>query len=427
MTGKSILWRACLSAFCVLALTVTSCSMLISEENKIPEVFEVTLTSETAGALESEITVIINCDLSWSASLSDTSWGQITEINTFKGKGGTFCFSFDWNTSDTPRENSIIIRAGKLEVRKTVKQEGMTTFFQPGSVTLTGTQPGRVSFNAPCDWNAEITKGSDWLTLKSASGKTGSSSLELVAKDANENIGSRDATVKIDFGKASFQIPVTQGQTDVILLTSGSQELQASWEGMSFNVDTGTNVEYKIEPQVSWIHHTQTKALNQATEVFQVDMNQDVSSRTGVIRFTGGDAQLSITVVQEGKDPLLNNTQPGVYGIVKGENYVYGANGWNQKGLKLNGKDINFLFMNRKDASLVSLTTSGIDFSKDGNTLTLNPSAGTSFDVNVIVYKDGNKVFTDIVPFSLLYTDNNLVWFKAEDNSCFIVNYQEAI
>ena len=69
----------------------------------------------------------------------------------------------------------------------------------------------------------------------------------------------------------------------------------------------------------------------------------------------------------------------------------------------------------------------GIDFSKDGNTLTLNPSAGTSFDVNVIVYKDGNKVFTDIVPFSLLYTDNNLVWFKAEDNSCFIVNYQEAI
>lgn len=428
MTGKSILWRAYLSAFCVLALTVTSCSLLISEENKNPEVFQVSASATTASALQSSVTVKVTCDLDWSVKLSDESWGTITDIVKEKGQGGSFVFSFEWNTADEARENTLLIRAGKVELSQPIKQEGIANFFKPGAITLTGMQQEKLAFKAPCNWTASITEGSDWLKIGSTGGSQGEVSLIVSAKDANENVGAREGSIKIDFGKASFQIPVSQGQTDVIVLTTGSAEIQVPWDGGSFNVYTGTNVDYKIEPQVSWIHHSETKALNQATEVFTVDINEDVkASRTGVILFKGGDAELSLTVIQERKNPLLEFTSPGVYGILNGENYIYGADGWNQKAVRLNGNSVNFLFINRKTSSLVSLRTSGLDYSTEGNTLTLNPSAGSPIDVNVAIYKGGSKVYSGIIPFEFLYKDSSHVWFATEDNSCLIVNLEEAL
>lgn len=395
-------------AAAVLALFAFSCQ--VPESERTPEILEIFPSATNPSALESSITVQVKCDLHWTAELQDNSWGSVKVTLVTEGSGGTFTFNMGVNKSEDSRENTLIVKAGKGEIRKTITQGGIGSFFSPRSLTLTGTQEGAVTFTSPVAWTAQVAEGADWLELKAASGSKGSNRIIAVAKDANENVGSRSGSIRISFENDSFDIPVVQGQTDVILTKDSA--VSFPFEAQEFSVTTQYNVEYKVETSASWITQPVAKApLHEKTEYFVLAENPDPQTRTGEIRFTGGDAKpLVLTVTQEGKDPILNVTQPGFYGI-DGSNYVLAADGWNQRTRQVSpDRKVRYRLLNTAGVSVAEV--SGInEEAQKGESASLHMTLKTKGKMKV--FKDYQAVF--------FYEKEDLLWYKADDVTYFVL------
>lgn len=402
--------RIRLLAFGLAALLAAGCQLPESERE--PGVFVLHPSTLTPDALQGSITVDIECDFHWTAELQDKSWGNIETVSVKNGEGGSFLVKTGVNTAEESRENTVIVKAGKSEKTLVIKQGGIGTFFTPRSLTLSGTQEASVLFNAPSSWTAQITEGQDWLVLKTPSGQKGSSLATLAGKDANENVGSRSGKLRITLEGHSFDIAVTQGQTDVIVL-DGDTRLDFPFDAQEFSVLTKYNVEYKVEPSVSWITHVKAKApLYENTESFAVEANTTTEARSGEIRFTGGDAQPQvITVSQEGMDPILTVTQPGFYGI-NGENYVLGSEGWNQSSHLLSpDKSLRYRLFNAASLSVWEMTG-----------LQTDATNGDSANLHLAL-KAMNRVKTNMdYPVVLLYQTEKRLWYKASDQTFFVLS-----
>lgn len=392
----------------VLALFAFSCQ--VPESEREPEFLEITPAKSNPSALDASITVNVRCDLHWSAELLDTSWGSIKDSKVTEGTGGSFTLNLGVNKSEDPRENTIIVKAGKAEIRKTITQGGLATYFNPRSLVLSGTQDAYVTFTPTSSWTAKVTEGEDWIDLKNPSGEVGSKQLSVAAKDANENVGPRSGVISITIGGDSFDISVVQGQTDVIL--SEDTKLNYAFEAQEFSVATRFNVEYKVETTVPWIVHQTTKApLYEGQESFVIEENPDKQARSGQIRFTGGDAKpLVVTITQESRDPILFVTEYGFYGI-SGANYIYTANGWNQRARQITTDGVQrYRLFNAAALSVTELSGLNKDAQK-GDSIPLHLSVKT---------KNKIKVSNDFTA-TLLYMTQDRVWCKVDENTYFVL------
>lgn len=395
-------------AAAVLSFLAFSCQ--VPEAEREPEILDIISSKTNPSALESSITAQVRCDLHWSVELEDSSWGTVKVNLVNEGSGGSITFEMGVNTSEDPRENTIIVKAGKGEIRKTITQGGVGSLFSPRSLVLTGTQEAAVTFTSPEAWTAQVADGADWLDLKTPSGEKGTNRLTVAPKDANENVGSRQGTVRVTIGGNSFDIAVAQGQTDVIL--TGDTALSFPFEAQEFGVATRFNVEYKVEVTVPWITRATTKApLYEGQENFVVEENSGAQARSGEIRFTGGNAKpLVITVSQEGKDPILNSTQMGFYGV-DGSNYVLAADGWNQRTRQVSpDRKVRYRLLNTAGVSVAEV--SGInEEAQKGESASLHMTLKTKGKMKV--FKDYQAVF--------FYEKEDLLWYKADDVTYFVL------
>ena len=382
------------------------------EEKEIsqgPTVLRIQADNQRPNAFQTSVKVNVSCDISWSADLSDKSWAKIENLVRNEGTGGSFTVTLTPNTGKDPRELVVKVTAGQGSTTATITQEGLDSFFKPSTITLSGTTAFNVNFTSPYDWTAEIASGEEWLTLRTKSGKAGSAVLTCLAKDDNRNVGSREGAIRVKIGTVSVEIPVVQGQKDVILGEDSGTLFD--WKGGPFTVHTQSNVDYQIDCGADWIEHTATRALNEATEDFLVKPNENSEDRSAVIRFTGGNGiTLSFKVNQYGKDPLLNITQPGFYGV-GGMNYISGEGGWNQTGRKT-GTDgtVTFRLMNRAELSVVMV---------EG----ILPSAkvGSKLDVTFRLLKKSKTVLQGTYEAQVIDTSDEQVWLKAGSDVCFVV------
>lgn len=399
--GVRLLWAL------IAAGAASGCEILDLDSYKTPEILIISPSNKTPNALERSIQVSVTCDIKWKAEV-DENWAAIENLFIDKDNKGSFTLTLSPNTEKESRELNITVKAGKGSKSFPITQQGMETFFSASPLVLVGTDVAKASFKAPNAWKAEVVSGKDWLVLDAAKGYAGDAFVSCHASDPNQNIGSREGSLKIDFGTVSVELPVFQNQMDVIL----SQESEASfdWKGGEFSVHTSTNVIYTIECKASWIRHTQTKALNQATEEFVVDPNTTSSERSAAIHFTGGDASYTVQVTQGAMDPFLGISTPGFYGIA-GMDYVLGNNGWNQSGRTVTAAGgLDLRLMNRSSLSVVSVTGVKTDV-KEGASVTVKA-----------VIKTGNKeTLNSSYNTTVIATSEDLVWLKAEPGTCFIV------
>lgn len=394
----------------LLAGAVFSCQ--VPESQKEPQIFEVKV-KENPTALESSIEVSVSCDLHWTAELKDSSWGSVEVTQVKEGSGGTFVFKMGVNTNEEARENTLIVKAGKGTLEKKITQGGLATFFTPRSVQLVGTGQTDLSFPSPSAWTATVSQDdASWLGISPASGSKGNAHIAVQAKDANENVGPRSGIIRISIGQNSFDIPVTQGQTDVIVL-SGDTQLDLPFEAQEFSVLAQYNVDYKVESSVSWISHATSKApLYERLEKFVVEENTTTQPRSGEIRFTGGKAQsMVVTVSQQGKDPILMITQPGFYGV-NGNNYIKGAEAWNQSSVLVSAdSSMRYRLLNAQKLSVVDLTSNGFRSARKGDQISLHLTIKTKSSIQL----------TKDYPVVLLYEKDGLAWYKESDNTYFIL------
>ena len=120
------------------------------------------------------------------------------------------------------------------------------------------------------------------------------------------------------------------------------------------------------------------------------------------------DVSLTVTVTQGGKDPILNITQPGVYGV-GGMDYALGTDGWNQLARKQEADGtLRFRLLNA--VSLSAVTLSGI-------------REEASCKLHALLQSRERTLLEEDYPASLIYTKDGVGWFKVSDQTFFIVQF----
>ena len=399
----------------VAILPLCACSLL--EEIEFlsgPTYLKVAFSSENLCADQSTITVTVECDWLWNATLTSTAWSGINDIKQ-EGRTGTFTIVVPFNNTDQTRTNTLVVTSGELSVETNFTQTGRGDFFQPRQLVLSSTRESSISFNASADWKASIQDGEDWIILKTPSGKAGPSMITCAAKSDLYETGSRTGVIRFSHSDQYLDIPVVQGQTDILEVVDG-QSLTFGPQSQSFEIKTNYNVAYNVSvSDQSWIQYVNTKNIQTATEQFILTANESFDSRSGSITMESREnPNLKVTVylVQQGLDPIVQNTVCGLYGI-QGHDYVHGDDGWNllSRATLPDGNSV-FRLLKAKIPSAVVVT---------GFPQSLQ--SGEQCQLNVKVMEKGDVTSDDYYDVVLVYEKDGMRWFKKanDDNVYFII------
>ena len=258
-----------------------------------------------------------------------------------------------------------------------------------------------------------MDSGKDWLSLKTISGEKGKSTLIVTSKDLNENIGQRDGSILVSIGKHSFTIPVLQGQRDAILL-AGDSTTEFPFPSCTFIIFTTYNVPYLVSVSEPWITHVDSKAPSQnSTETFFLEENSSKSSRKALITFqceSNPAVSATVTVIQLGKDSILNITDAGIYGM--GElDVVKGENGWNQTSAIYSRSGNNrYRFINAKGIKVIEISS-----------IPKSARINDSFQVSATIWDGWRTALKDSRKVSLIGESDELYWLKEGENSYMII------
>ena len=189
----------------LILATAVSCEDKEQEAPDEASKLEVSFTQNKLSAAHNSVEGMVTCDADWAVSLEKTSWA-IVEKSGSKG----FKVSFDPNNTDAERTGTVVVSSGKLKKSVSFTQGGRNTFFSPASISLNGTQSASASFNAPAKWTASVTSGADWLTLSTASGNAGQSTLSCAAKSENTGSSPRSGSIQLNINSGVLDITVVQ-------------------------------------------------------------------------------------------------------------------------------------------------------------------------------------------------------------------------
>ncbi len=167
-----------------------------------------------------------------------------------------------------------------------------TLSVNPTSVVIEnagGSQTVSVEANNP--WTAEITSGTDWITVTTSSA---SFSVSAAANSSHEN---RMGSITVKSDKLSKVVSVTQlaaPNNDKIEVDQTSLTFDAT--GGSQNLNVNANVNVTATPSESWVTVSPASAQSgQTVMAVSAAAYDGTTPRSATVTFAGGDAQ-SVTV-----------------------------------------------------------------------------------------------------------------------------------
>lgn len=394
----------------VLAAILLLCACNGLEE---PSYLKVSLSSDNLCADQTTITVTVECDRAWKATLASTDWSGIKDIRQ-NGKTGSFTIDVLFNNTDELRSNTLVVTSGQSSVETSFTQTGLGDFFRPHRLVLSGTRESSIFFNASADWEATIQEGEDWITLAAPSGKAGQSIITCAAKSDLYETESRSGVIRFSHSGQYLDIPVVQGQTDIIEVIDG-QSLTFGSQGQGFEIKTQYNVAYNVSvSDPSWIQHVETKAIQTAAEHFILTANESFDPRSGWIKLesqTNPDLSVTVNLVQQGLDPIVQNKACGLYGL-QGQDRMQGEDGWNllSRAALPDGSSV-FRLLNAQIPAAAVLTY---------NPLSLQ--TGERCQMHVMVMEKGNVTIEADYDVVQVYENDGLRWLKkANDNNVYFI------
>ena len=308
---KKYFWKAFLLLLPLCA--AVSCDVLGEMLQTDPTVFEASMTEQQLNASQTEVTAKVICDVRWTAKLEDSSWGSVSQTLVTDDKSGIVVIDLGFNEGKEKRSNVLTITAGTKTMSLSFDQEGTASLITPAALQLRGTEASSLAFMPGVDW--KLATESEWIALpERTSGLAGvDASLSISAKEEFIDLGTRTGSVVFTFdGKYQVSVPVTQYQTDAVILEQ--ETLNADYKAQTLTLKVDSNFDYTVSTEATWVHRAQpaaTKALNVSEESFTVDQNPTSQTRTAVVNFAGGEggkATAKLTIVQEGHDPILDIT-----------------------------------------------------------------------------------------------------------------------
>ena len=398
----------------LLPLLPTSCE-LIETIQTTPSYFSVTpsrdVVQDVLGA--KDVSFEVRCDLPWTVELSDPSWGKIEGKEEKDQHNGGFRFTAPANSDFQARANIVIVKAGDKELRIPVTQQGSSSIIPVERVDITPhSVQSKLALNAPSSWTASVDCPDGWFKLEPLSGDAGTFQLTLTARDANEDKGDRQGSIRFSFGSYDVNLDVVQNQSNVIRLSASS--VQVSFLEQELIIDTETNVPYQVEVTEGWVKHLGTKALDQAHESFAIEANPTPDPRTALLRFCteGTDAvDVRVQLVQLGMDPILNVHAFGAYGV-DGNDFVLEDGHFTQLS-RLYSPEGRLTLRLLDPAGVQACTVSELD---------ADPQPGSDITLRVQAMAKGFPWLIRTCPSVIIMTDDTTVWAKStEDPGTYFV------
>ena len=389
-----------------------SCDQIMEMIQTGPTVFEVSLTETQLNASHTETSVKVKCDFKWTAKLEDSSWGSITETTVW-GDDGIVVISLGFNKDAASRSNTLTITSGKSSKSVDIRQGGLDDLIKPSSIQLRGTEASELSFLPGVDWKLATETG--WIALpERTSGLAGiEAKLSVSANEEFIDLGTREGALTFTFGdKYTVAVPVTQYQTDAVILES--TRLEADYKAQSLTMKVDSNTDYTVSTEASWVHRQSpcsTKALNVSEELFAIEENPTSATRTAVVTFTGGEggkATAELTIVQEGYDSILDNRTCGVYGF--GIDYQLQPNTM-QTSRTLNG-DGTYTYTLLLFTDMTVCRLSGLPVVQDD---------GSSCTLRLSVTRAGTSLLDRSAECVLVGQDDDLRWYRVSGGAQYFI------
>lgn len=157
-----------------------------------------------------------------------------------------------------------------------------------------------VQFYSSMSWTAGLSSVSnveEWMSISKTSGGKGEFSISVVAQ-ANGTGKRRTASLDITSEGITKSVVFTQESTQ---LEGDNATRNVSSEGGILELDIEYSGSYEVSIDVDWISHIDTKALQSAILVFEVDAN-DGEERSGKVVVSGSGKQIVVTVNQDKKE-----------------------------------------------------------------------------------------------------------------------------
>ena len=225
--------------------------------------------------------------------------------------------------------------------------------------------------------------------------------------DDNKNLENREGNIVFVLNGVRVTVPVHQGITETIIVDV--TEVSIPGDAGSFTVGTHTNVDYQVSIDVPWIKEDPaTRSLIDFQHSFIAEANTSSELRTGHITFTYEDITETVTVNQDGADLLLEITTPGFYGV-NGQDHVYAR------------LTCQSACVHKGDARDFRLMIPGSKFVILLEDIPENPEYGKPIQLPLSIHKEGKIVFARPVTLKYAGEDDNLIWFRGQDPSTYVI------
>lgn len=145
-----------------------------------------------------------------------------------------------------------------------------------------------IDFTSTHDWKASTD--ASWAVITPTSGKAGTASIGILAKEENRTGEVRTGLLTLSCGEATAQVTFTQAAMDVLNIEQTVYDLSADEQEISIkfatNIQNG-KITLKAEDNYSWItpkENTLTRAIEEGEIILKIQANERRSARNAKLK-----------------------------------------------------------------------------------------------------------------------------------------------
>ena len=160
-----------------------------------------------------------------------------------------------------------------------------------------------ITITATEAWTLSKSDGSDWLIVKTTSGKAGTTQVDLEVTE-NTSLSERTATITVKTESGE--------QTAKVVQSGAGPSLQLNKNDLSFIAEKGndtftitSNTSWSITSDQAWCIVSTSSGSDNATVTVNVTENTSTDLRSATITVKAGDLSKTIAVTQAGTNPTL--------------------------------------------------------------------------------------------------------------------------
>ena len=240
------------------------------------------------GTFEVEVEHSVDYDVSISAD-----W--VTRIESRAIEFSTLRFAVAENTTYGERKATITIKGGGItETIAVVQTQNNSIILSTPMVNLPQTGGAfTVKLKANIDYEYEIK--ADWIkSVETRALKEYSLRFEA---ETNPSFDKRVGEIVIKGGGFSEIVTITQAQTNMLTLSTTSQNFACT--GGEFSVEVQHNIDYTVKISENWVTQIESRAVTTSTIHFIVAENTTSERRNATITISGDGISETITIEQD--------------------------------------------------------------------------------------------------------------------------------